>query len=702
MVPALATLVQSGGTGLGTLRQEGASSAEAGGVGNALRALDWLVDGGERRIFCIANSDEVPVEAVCDALNEGDIVVFYNACRHAAALAGRDATALCFFHAADWPGVIHGLDAARRPLADLSGFSTLSRACVLHPEGGDGAAGGPDGGNGESPVKVTGFPTFEVETARLAELFGKRDPTVIPSAGYASVLLIELVNFQRVLAGRVPHRLVLCGFTGRYDGTGYMGHDFPAEQAAYARLPNVDFMGTPPRPEASRLHHELADVFHSGYDGFARPKPGLLFDVARLRFAAGDVPGFVDLVRQSLAVNPGFGETQWLLRALAILRERGEPARELEALSADLPSVTARWKAGFDTGGLGGARYPAEVDHPQAQYAIPNGGRPAVLVLNETSKMGFNRWHLGCDLVSRNLAGALAARGIEVAGWANGIAGLSRILAHDPAARFSGVVLNGEGTLHDDADRAFELLGMARHLRGLGKRAFLINSVWQAMGPTMADFLKDFDIVTLRKSASAHAAAPARPDARTVPDLCWLAELDAGIDPGNGMGAALAPCGVLDCVTPATTLRLEAAAAAAAAPCFVMDRFFQAFHRALASGAPAAVVPRVLRQHDVRSVAAWIGGRFHGTVLALGAGVPILSLPSNTTKTEATLGDIGLSGKVLGVDALDGVRNPADLSGLFSGARDFSGADWKKVDDYRTLARREIDATFDDIAAALA
>lgn len=645
-------------------------------------SLDWLAGGPPRTIWCIANSDAVPVADVLAGIAADDALAFYNKCQYAADFAGRDIPSLCFFHASDHMGLIHGIGPDGRPGTDLSGFPPPSRAIVLRPV---------DVPPGERTL-TTGFPTIEIETGRLQNLFFRPRQGVSPSAGFASVLLFEVINRQRALAGSEPHRIVLCGFSGSYDGAGYMGHDFHAEQAAYRRLPNVEFLGGAPEPAETRLHHDLADVFHPTYNGHTRPKAGMLFDVARLAFAAGDIPGFVRLVRQSLAVNPNFVATRWLIRALDTQRAQGREAPGLDGLLADLDILKTRWVASADRSGLGGAEHRADVDHPQAQYAVPDGTRPSVLILNETSKMPFNRWHLGCDLVSRNLVARLDAHGIDVAGWANSLTGVSRILAHDPHARFAGVVVNGEGTMHDNADRAYELLTMARQLRRMGKKVFLINSVWETMGPWMEAFLGDFEIVTLRESVSREAVRHVRADARVVPDLCWLADLPPTPD--------AAPCGVIDCVVPESTLRLEAAAAAAA-PFFVMDRFYEAFHRTITEGGAAADSPRILRPGDIRGASRWIGGRFHGTVLALASGMPMLSLPSNTAKIEATLGDIGLADKMLDPARLDGASTPDDLVGLFSGSRDFSAADWRKVAEYRATAAREIDATFADIAAAL-
>jgi hypothetical protein len=322
-------------------------------------------------------------------------------------------------------------------------------------------------------------------------------------------------------------------------------------------------------------------------------------------------------------------------------------------------------------------------------------GRRRVLIVNETAKLAFNRWHLGCDLVSRSLVRGLAVHDIDCAGWANGLAGLSRILAHDPEARFDGVVINGEGTLHHNADRAFELVSIGRYLKDHGKPVFLINTVWQGNGPHIEDLIRNFDLVAARESGSVAALARVRPDTRLVPDLCWSADL-----PGPAAGGE--PVAILDCVEPERTAKLAAVAAGAGLPLFVMDRFLEAFHRALSRGRSPDETPRVLRGPDIRAHSGWLGGRFHGVVLALGAGVPILSTPSNTGKIQAMFADIGLKGKLVTGPVLEGLRSRADVDALFTtGPGAYGAGEWAAVRDYKQQARAEIDRLFGDIAACL-
>ena len=141
-----------------------------------------------------------------------------------------------------------------------------------------------------------------------------------------------------------------------------------------------------------------------------------------------------------------------------------------------------------------------------------------------------------------------------------------------------------------------------------------------------------------------------------MPDLCWLEDAEDA-------EAGDVPCAILDCVRAETSERLEALAAAAALPTFVMSRFFEAFNRAIGNGQPAASMPRVLQKPDIRRYPRWLGGRFHGVVLALGAGVPALCLASNTTKIEGMLDDIGLERKMLAEGDLDRLKTDLRRAG---------------------------------------
>jgi polysaccharide pyruvyl transferase WcaK-like protein len=211
----------------------------------------------------------------------------------------------------------------------------------------------------------------------------------------------------------------------------------------------------------------------------------------------------------------------------------------------------------------------------------------------------------------------------------------------------------------------------------------------------MDELIVSFDLIAARESKSVQNLRRVRPDARLVPDLCWCVDLDR---PGQSPEGAVA---ILDCVDPATTARLGRVATTAGLQQFVMDRFLDSFHRAVRAGRPPAQAPRVLHRADIGAARGWLGGRFHGVVLALGAGAPILSTSSNTPKIEAMLSDIGLSGKALRADELDALTSLDAVESLFA-AHEFTTEDWRKLHKYKAQARREIDSLFADLAALAA
>ena len=379
-----------------------------------------------------------------------------------------------------------------------------------------------------------------------------------------------------------------------------------------------------------------------------------------------------------MVLNPKGTQVQWVMRALQTMT--GDDALEFDRLVGELDALCGTVEHRLRRSGLGGAAWPNDLQHSQASYSIRPSDRPRVLVVNETSKLPNNHWHLGCHLVSCRLRQSIDEIGAECVGWANDLAGVNQILRRDPTAQFEGVIINGEGTLHDDADRAFEIGLIGEFFKEPGKKVFLINSVWEQNSARLEQLVKGFDLIAVRDSRSKANLLRLRDDVRVVPDLCWL-EDEEDAEAGD------VPCAILDFVSPETSERLEAVAATTELPTFVMSRFFEAFNRAISNGQPAASMPRVLQKPDIRRYQRWLGGRFHGVVLALGAGVPALCLASNTTKIEGMLDDIGLERKLLEVDALDRLKTVPDVQSLFAGPRGYTESDWAKVRAYKAAAR---------------
>lgn len=78
------------------------------------------------------------------------------------------------------------------------------------------------------------------------------------------------------------------------------------------------------------------------------------------------------------------------------------------------------------------------------------------------------------------------------------------------------VLVNGEGTMHHASARAAHLLAVLREGQRQTKKTFLVNSVWQEMGPEHAEVVRRLDSFAVREVLSAKAATK---DTGRMPDV---------------------------------------------------------------------------------------------------------------------------------------------------------------------------------------
>lgn len=139
------------------------------------------------------------------------------------------------------------------------------------------------------------------------------------------------------------------------------------------------------------------------------------------------------------------------------------------------------------------------------------------IVFNDTT-----RFHHGCAAVMRTLFAELDAAGIEVVESVYG--NTWRFSKSFPIWRPESweaadlVVINGEGTMHDDGKLAVFYLDEVVARRD-GRRVALVNSLWQRMAPRFTALARQSDLVVLREPASARAFD--HPAARLMPDLSF-------------------------------------------------------------------------------------------------------------------------------------------------------------------------------------
>ncbi|WP_128891514.1 polysaccharide pyruvyl transferase family protein [Erythrobacter sp. HKB08] len=320
--------------------------------------------------------------------------------------------------------------------------------------------------------------------------------------------------------------------------------------------------------------------------------------------------------------------------------------------------------------------------------------------------------HHGCTTVIETIDTLAAKNGIEIVARAPAHANWREDDAVRSAIREADcIIVNGEGTIHHDRPAGKALLAAGPYAKERGKKAFLVNSTWQENSAESLEMLRDFDIVTVRESASeaelvGHGFTP-----RRIPDLALYHAPLAG-EPREGIGycdsvqgpkalalyrkmwaidaeplpivqLSLAPMEMLRWLKrydPSVTALLNPLHARDALRATWQDYQMQTDER---DEFTALVAERELI----------VTGRFHMMIFALAAGTPLLALGSNTHKIEATLADAGL-------EPWRAIPDASHIDdALLERAAQWHGEERAKLERFVTEGRGAMERVFADIAA---
>lgn len=280
-------------------------------------------------------------------------------------------------------------------------------------------------------------------------------------------------------------------------------------------------------------------------------------------------------------------------------------------------------------------------------------------------------------------------------------------------------LVNGEGTMHDDAPLALRYGALARYCQEHGVPCFLINSVWQNNLRLNADahcFTKLFVRDTMSKAALAEVGVTAD----VVPDLTLSYQHAASSGHRQGM---LVNGSVID------ERLLEAWRAKKAkqplryvsirtlAPlqlgkgfdCYLrknLRKRLKAYRRIAASyfyaypaDLPTSRIDRLRWRYAVLSTRRFLAllgrsegvvtGRFHLVTLCLVTGTPFYALPSNTHKIEALLAQVGLVGRLQ--RSYEQALSAANLIA-------FSASERASIEVFLQETRMQAEAMFRDMA----
>lgn len=327
------------------------------------------------------------------------------------------------------------------------------------------------------------------------------------------------------------------------------------------------------------------------------------------------------------------------------------------------------------------------------------------IVLNDTRV----DCHHGCTRVMEALEQLLAKNGCEIVArapahsdWAN----WPEVVRESDRARL--VVVNGEGTIHHDRLAGLRLLQAGRWAKQRGIPAVLVNAGWEANSSATTTLLGDFALVAVRDGRSSERLQAAEVGCTQVPDLSMYVPAETGEAQRHGIAFT-------DSVDRLTTRCLDAARRAVDAPWLPIQasgkglfdrlRFIRGGVAKMDLATPTWAFELLCArnslgsrrqstpEHFIRGASLLellVSGRFHACTLALTAATPFVALPSNTSKIEALIEDVGLAGWRISGDISPGALEHARRIG-------WEPQEFVRLNEYLGWARRSMDDLFAQI-----
>lgn len=286
--------------------------------------------------------------------------------------------------------------------------------------------------------------------------------------------------------------------------------------------------------------------------------------------------------------------------------------------------------------------------------------------------------HHGCAIVIAQLLKGFREHGVKVVRRVPlGMEQTAYDSLPDWLAGMDLCLINGEGTMHDDAPAAMVLGEVAKFCAAKGIPCFLLNSVWQD-NVRLNDCLPCFTSVYFRDSASAATAAPFRQQVAVVPDLTLLTDFSpwqtaqrsglllngsnlperrrelisyafSGTPPGseymsirclpNLVGGSFAAWRFSLSQT-IKDLRSWLQACTLPMALSPQKKHASRWRWRHARLRRSAFLARIARAQAV------VSGRYHMVTLCIASHTPFLAVPSKTRKIQSLLADIGLSGRI--------------------------------------------------------
>lgn len=318
------------------------------------------------------------------------------------------------------------------------------------------------------------------------------------------------------------------------------------------------------------------------------------------------------------------------------------------------------------------------------------------ILFNDTS---YNKHH-GCQIVVKQIYVLAQEAGIRIVkacsighDWRQDVA-LKREIADVDLC-----LINGEGTIHDDAKAARILIELAPFCRERNVPCYLINSVWQSNSMELVEMARSFSGIYLRDYHSQAELLRCGVESRVVPDLT-LSALPPDARPREGLlvnGSFYEErtqeawrlyrdsSGALQYLSIQSMPQIQWGKGSTRYFWRSLRSRFKALrarHKArrmeyFGRDLPARQIKAMRWRHSISTSTQFlerlatsrgvITGRFHCVTLCLLSGTPFFAIASNTHKIEGLLDQCGLSGRIFN-----------DYASAFAAAQDIDFSEEEK------------------------
>ncbi|MBB1248549.1 polysaccharide pyruvyl transferase family protein [Rhizobium sp. G21] len=591
----------------------------------------------------IANS-EISIEALPVTENEPTIIVQFNKCRNDSLISGLNVERWYVFNTPLY-GLPHGFSDVDEAPCDVSGGKVYFAVRDLH----------------ENKLVEQIQSRFGGEMLCFSEKLGAYD---LRKLGFAPSIGYQIAMYASMLGGRVT----LVGFSGDFSDGGWIGHNFDLEQMLLKKQSSISFLGGELQPNLS-MTTAFERVFGEAYD-FTAPAPRQMLDIAKGFWRAGEHKLAKRFIENAQYRNPSLSRVLDEMAALDELdrQEHLFPHSVIKQYWRDGKGVR-KDQPRFD---FSGSTY---------EYSLIREGRGRVLLMNNTERLDINKHHVGCKLVMSQIRSHLEQRGLQVVGWVNDLDdGFNAILDVDPQLDgVDAIVVNGEGTFHNNAPRAVSLLLLCERIKAdFHKKLIFLNGVWQENNAFVTAALEKFDIISVRDRRS-QTELRRKTDVVYNPDMTWSLSSGAPQEPQKDLA-------FIDSIYQNLGDRLMQVAVDHGKDYWIMGGYYKNVYAMLKASRRLPLV--ATDGNEFAAYQAVITGRYHGACLALLAGCSVLYTPSNSHKTEAMFDEIGLQGKEFTFGS------PIEIEPYTQKERD-------RVTAFRLNASASIGKTFDDVAACV-